>query len=51
MLVTDELRHLEMFLIDEFQRGLKCDDLYEVVQYTQAILPRLYVNFFFILLV
>ena len=40
--VTDELRHLEIFMIDEFQKGLKCDDLYEVVQYVSTIIPRLY---------
>lgn len=40
--VTDELRHLETFMIDEFQKGLKCDDLYELVQYASSIIPRLY---------
>jgi vacuolar protein sorting-associated protein 35 len=40
--VTDELRHLETFMIDEFQKGLKCDDLYELVQYAASIIPRLY---------
>lgn len=39
---TDELRHLETFMIDEFQKGLKCDDLYELVQYAASIIPRLY---------
>lgn len=39
--VTDELRHLETFMIDEFQKGLKCDDLYELVQYASSIIPRL----------
>jgi len=38
---TDELRHLETFMIDEFQKGLKCDDLYELVQYAASIIPRL----------
>lgn len=40
--VTGELRHLETFMIDEFQKGLKCDDLYELVQYASSIIPRLY---------
>ena len=42
MNVTDELRQLEMFMVDEFQKGFKCDDLYELVQYSSAIIPRLY---------
>ncbi len=29
-------------MIDEFQKGLKCDDLYELVQYASSIIPRLY---------
>lgn len=29
-------------MIDEFQKGLKCDDLYEIVQYASSIIPRLY---------
>ena len=29
-------------MIDEFQKGLKFDDLYELVQYASAIIPRLY---------
>ena len=40
--VTDELRHLETFMVDEFQKGMKCDDLYELVQYASSIIPRLY---------
>ncbi|CAG2178323.1 unnamed protein product, partial [Oppiella nova] len=32
MSVTDQLRHLEMYLLDEFQRGRKMADLYELVQ-------------------
>ncbi len=39
--LTDELRHLETFMLDEFQKGLKCEDLYEVVQYATSIIPRL----------
>jgi len=40
--ITDELRHLETFMLDEFSKGLKCEDLYEVVQYASSIIPRLY---------
>jgi vacuolar protein sorting-associated protein 35 len=40
--VTGKLRELEEFMVDEFQKGLTCDDLYEVVQYAAAIVPRLY---------
>ena len=43
MNVTDELRQLETFIIEEFQKGFKCDDLYELVQYASAIIPRLYI--------
>lgn len=42
MSVTDQLRHLEMYLLDEFQRGRKMADLYELVQYAGNIIPRLY---------
>merc|ERR1719289_237874 len=31
--VSDELRHLELFLLDEFNKGRKVNDLYELVQY------------------
>jgi vacuolar protein sorting-associated protein 35 len=41
MTVTDELRHLEMYMVEEFERGFKCDDLYELVQYNSQIIPRL----------
>ena len=41
MSVSDELRHLEAFLIDEFQKGRKVVDLYELVQYAGNIIPRL----------
>lgn len=43
MSITDELRHLEIYLIDEFQKGRKIQDLYELVQYAGNIVPRLYV--------
>ncbi|XP_033229903.1 vacuolar protein sorting-associated protein 35 isoform X1 [Belonocnema kinseyi] len=42
MAITDELRHLELFLLDEFQKGRKVTDLYELVQYAGNIVPRLY---------
>lgn len=41
MAVTDELRHLEIHLLDEIQRGRKMSDLYELVQYAGNIIPRL----------
>ncbi|UXI19240.1 transferase CAF17 [Sarcoptes scabiei] len=42
MTVIDQLHHLEMYLIDEFQRDHKIYELYELVQYAGSILPRLY---------
>jgi vacuolar protein sorting-associated protein 35 len=42
MAVTDELRHLEIYLVDEFQKGRQVSDLYELVQYAGNIVPRLY---------
>lgn len=42
MAITDELRHLELYLLDEFQKGRKVTDLYELVQYAGNIVPRLY---------
>ncbi|CAH1280721.1 unnamed protein product [Diabrotica balteata] len=42
MAISDELRHLELFLVDEFQKGVKVPDLYELVQYAGNIVPRLY---------
>ena len=44
--VSDELRHLEIFLLDEFDKGRKVNDLYELVQYAGNIIPRLYVYVF-----
>ena len=41
MAVCDELRHLETYLLDEFQKGRKVADLYELVQYAGNIVPRL----------
>ncbi len=42
MAICDELRHLELFLLDEFQKGRKVADLYELVQYAGNIVPRMY---------
>lgn len=42
MSITDELRHLESYLLDEFEKGRKVPDLYELVQYAGNIVPRLY---------
>lgn len=40
--VTDHLRHLVVYLTEEFERGRKLADLYEVVQHAGNIIPRLY---------
>lgn len=42
MQIFDELRSLEQYFKEEFQRGRKMMDLYESVQHAQAIIPRLY---------
>lgn len=42
MAITNELRHLEQYLLDEFQKGRRVADLYELVQYAGNIVPRLY---------
>ncbi|XP_020900046.2 vacuolar protein sorting-associated protein 35 [Exaiptasia diaphana] len=42
MAISDELRHLELHLLDEFQKGRRVSDLYELVQYAGNIVPRLY---------
>lgn len=42
MAITDELRHMELYLSEEFQKGRKVTDLYELVQYAGNIVPRLY---------
>ncbi|KAF7283955.1 vacuolar protein sorting 35 isoform X1 [Rhynchophorus ferrugineus] len=42
MAITDELRHLELHLVEEFQKGRKVSELYELVQYAGNIVPRLY---------
>ena len=43
MSISDQLHHLEQFLLEEFQKGKKMSDLYELVQYAGNIIPRLYV--------
>ena len=42
MTIFDQMRHLEMFLVEEHNRGRKLSDLYELVQYAGNIIPRLY---------
>ncbi|XP_071784980.1 vacuolar protein sorting-associated protein 35-like [Asterias amurensis] len=42
MQVCDELRYLEQYLLDEYQKGHRISDLYELVQYAGNIVPRLY---------
>ncbi|XP_064193260.1 vacuolar protein sorting-associated protein 35 isoform X1 [Anguilla rostrata] len=42
MAISDELHYLEIFLTDEFAKGRKVADLYELVQYAGNIIPRLY---------
>ncbi|ESO10541.1 hypothetical protein HELRODRAFT_96873 [Helobdella robusta] len=42
MAITNELLHLEAYLLDEFNRGRRVADLYELVQYAGNIIPRLY---------
>lgn len=39
--ISDELRHLELYLLDEFQKGRRVQDLYELVQYAGNIVPRM----------
>lgn len=41
MAISDEMRHMEMYLVDEWQKGKKVPDLYELVQYAAHIVPRL----------
>ncbi len=41
MAVCDQLRHLEQYLLEEFEKGKKMSDLYELVQYAGNIAPRL----------
>lgn len=41
MAISDELHYLEVYLTDEFAKGRKVADLYELVQYAGNIIPRL----------
>lgn len=41
MLISDELRDFEQYLIDEFEKNRRVSDLYELVQYAGNIVPRL----------
>lgn len=43
MAISDELHYLEVYLTDEFAKGRKVADLYELVQYAGNIIPRLWV--------
>jgi len=42
MKIFDQLRHLEVYLVEEHKKGKKLSDLYELVQYAGNIVPRLY---------
>lgn len=44
MAISDELHYLEVYLTDEFAKGRKVADLYELVQYAGNIIPRLWVS-------
>lgn len=39
--ISDQLQHLEQHLVEEFEKGKKLHDLYELVQYAGNIIPRL----------
>ncbi|OQV15068.1 Vacuolar protein sorting-associated protein 35 [Hypsibius exemplaris] len=40
--VCAELNHLQIFMLDEFAKGNRLTELYELVQYASNIIPRLY---------
>ncbi|VDK67338.1 unnamed protein product [Litomosoides sigmodontis] len=40
--VTNELQHLETHLAEDYEKGRKVADLYELVQYAGNVIPRLY---------
>lgn len=44
--ISDQLTHLEQHLVEEFEKGKKLHDLYELVQYAGNIIPRLLVQLF-----
>lgn len=39
--VTNELQHLETHLAEDYEKGRKVADLYELVQYAGNVIPRL----------
>lgn len=39
--ISDQLQHLEQYLLEDFERGKRHSDLYELVQYAGNIIPRL----------
>lgn len=41
MHISDQLQHLQQHLLEEFEKGKKLSDLYELVQYAGNIIPRL----------
>lgn len=41
MHISDQLQHLQQYLLEEFEKGKKLSDLYELVQYAGNIIPRL----------
>ena len=41
--IADEMRHLQLYLLEEYRKGRRVEDLYELVQYAGNILPRLLV--------
>ncbi|XP_055340914.1 vacuolar protein sorting-associated protein 35-like [Paramacrobiotus metropolitanus] len=42
MAVCDELSHLQAYLLEEFNKGNRMPELYELVQYASNIIPRMY---------
>eukprot|EP00286_Rhodomonas_abbreviata_P012555 CAMPEP_0181320120 /NCGR_PEP_ID=MMETSP1101-20121128/17947_1 /TAXON_ID=46948 /ORGANISM="Rhodomonas abbreviata, Strain Caron Lab Isolate" /LENGTH=783 /DNA_ID=CAMNT_0023427789 /DNA_START=132 /DNA_END=2483 /DNA_ORIENTATION=- len=42
IMVADEMRHLEQYFFDEFKRGRRMVELYELVQHAGNIVPRLF---------
>ncbi|VDP89517.1 unnamed protein product [Echinostoma caproni] len=42
IIITEKLRILETYLIEEHKSGRKVNNLYETVQYVSSIVPRLY---------
>ena len=41
MCVSSELSHLQMYLVQEFEKGHRMPELYELVQYSANIIPRM----------